>query len=140
MAQATIHQVQWCILHHPTRSRSDLYPRRKRTGESHGAILHGQCPNHEKDALEDRHTIFWRRKRSVSMDKGTGQPDFLEVLRQTSVRSTSGKHAWSWFRTKRRRICTTDLFRRTPPMRRRYPANLSVPVNKTTCKYRNQIT
>ena len=23
------------------------------------------------------------------MDKGTGQPDFLEVLRQTSVRSTS---------------------------------------------------
>ena len=23
-------------------------PRRKRTGESHGAILHGQCPNHEK--------------------------------------------------------------------------------------------
>ena len=33
--------------------------------------------------------FFWRRKRSVSMDKSTGQPDFLEVLRQTSVRSTS---------------------------------------------------
>ena len=29
MAQATIHQVQWCILHHPTRSRSDLYPEGK---------------------------------------------------------------------------------------------------------------
>ena len=140
MAQATIHQVQWCILHHPTRSRSYLYSRRKRTGESHGTILHGQCPNHEKDALEDRHTIFWRRKRSVSMDKGTGQPDFLEVLRQTSVRSTSGKHARSWFRPKRRRLCTLDLFRGTPSVRRRHPANLPVSVNKTTCKYRNQIT
>ncbi len=53
---------------------------------------------------------------------------------------SGGKHAWSWFRPKRRRLCTSDLFRRTPPMRRRHPANLSVPVNKTTCKYRNQIT
>lgn len=83
---------------------------------------------------------FWRRKRSVSMDKSTGQPDFLEVLRQTSVRSTSGKHARSWFRPKRRRLCTSDLFRRTPSVRRRHPANLPVSVNKTTCKYRNQIT
>ena len=77
--------------------------------------------------------FFGRRKRSVSMDKGTGQPDFLEVLRQTSVRSSGGKHARSWFRPKRRRLCTLDLFRGTPSVRRRHPANLPVSVNKTTC-------